>query len=40
MSRMIDLDGVVKTAKSVVDKILGKDKKNKKQYAEDDEEES
>ena len=39
MSRMIDLDGVVKSAKSVVELILGKDKKGKKDYAEDDEEE-
>ena len=39
MSRMIDLDGVVKSAKSVIEAILGKDKKGKKDYAEDDEEE-
>ena len=39
MSRMIDLDGVVKTAKSVVAAILGRDKKGKKEYAEDEEEE-
>ena len=38
MSRMIDLDGVVKSAKSIVEKILGKDKKGKKEYAEDEEE--
>lgn len=38
MTRMIDLDGVVKTAKSVVERILGKDKKNQKEYAEDEEE--
>ena len=39
MSRMIDLDGVVKSAKSVIEMILGEDKKGKKSYAEDDEEE-
>lgn len=39
MNRMIDLDGVVKTAKSVVAAILGKDKKNKRKYAEDEDEE-
>ena len=37
MSRMVDLDGVVKTAKSVIDTILGKDKKGKREYAEDEE---
>ena len=39
MSRMIDLDGVVKSAKSVIEAILGKDKKGKKDYAEDEDEE-
>ena len=39
MTRMIDLDGVVKSAKSVINTILGKDKKNKRKYAEDEDEE-
>ena len=37
MSKMMDLDGVVKTAKSIVDRILGKDKEEKRKYAEDEE---
>ena len=39
MTRMIDLDGVVKSAKSVIDIILGKDRKNKRKYVEDEDEE-
>ena len=31
--RMMDLDGVVKPIKSIIDRILGKDKDKKKQYA-------
>jgi len=37
MSRMMDLDGVVKSVKSIIDKILGEDKEKKRKYAEDEE---
>jgi len=31
--RMIDLDGVVKPIKAIIDKILGKDKEEEKKFA-------
>jgi len=39
MSRMMDLDGVVKSVKSILDRILSDDKKDKRKYAEDEDEE-
>ena len=38
MSRMMDLDGVVKSVKSIIDRILSDDKEDRKKYAEDEEE--